>query len=197
MSNAVLPSFPGLSWGRARAVRWSTTVKRAASGREYRGANWSYPLYEYRLDFELLRQQADVAELEQLVGFINLRRGSFDTFLFLDPYDQTAALQTFGTADGTRTQWPLVRTFGGYAEPVLGILAAPQVYVAGALQASGVTVSADGVVTFSTAPAAGALLAWTGTFYWRCRFLKDGAEFTEFLSRWHELRGLTFTTIKA
>ena len=44
---------------------------------------------------------------------------------------------------------------------------------------------------------AGSSLSWSGTFYWRCRFLKDGAEFSEFLSRWHELRGLSFTTIKA
>jgi hypothetical protein len=55
MSNAILPSFPGLSWGCRRAVRWNTTVKRAASGREYRAANWSAPVYEYQLDYELLR----------------------------------------------------------------------------------------------------------------------------------------------
>jgi hypothetical protein len=30
-----------------------------------------------------------------------------------------------------------------------------------------------------------------------CSSLKDGAKFSEFLSRWHELRGLSFTTIKA
>ena len=197
MSQAILPIFPGLSWGRRRAVRWSTTVKRAASGREYRAANWSYPVYEYQLDYELLRQQVDAAEVEQLLGFINLRRGSFDTFLYLDPYDQTATQQVFGTGDGARTQWPLVRTFGGFAEPVLGIVAAPQVFVAGALQSSGVVVSPEGTVTFAAAPPAGALLTWSGTFYWRCRFLKDGAEISEFMSRWHELRGLSFTTLKA
>jgi len=90
MSNALLPSFPGLSWGGRRAVRWNTTIRRAASGREYRAANWSSPVYEYPLDYELLRQHPNLAELEQLLGFVNLRQGSFDSFLSLDPHDQTA-----------------------------------------------------------------------------------------------------------
>ena len=101
-----------------------------------------------------------------------------------------------GTGDGTRTQWQLVRSFGGHAEPVLGIAELPQVSVAGAVQNSGVTVSSEGLVSFTAAPPVGALLTWSGNFYWRCRFLKDGADFSEFLSRWHELRGLSFTTIK-
>jgi uncharacterized protein (TIGR02217 family) len=196
MSNAILPSFPGLSWGRRRAVRWNTTIKRAASGREYRAANWSTPLYEYQLDYELLRQHAGSAEVEQLLGFINLRRGSWDSFLYLDPYDHTAAAQGFGTGDGSRTAWPLVRSFGGHAEPVLGIVQAPQVFVDGA-PAGNATVSPEGLASFSTPPAPGAALTWSGTFHWRCRFMKDGYEFNEFLSRWHELRGLSFTTIKA
>jgi uncharacterized protein (TIGR02217 family) len=196
MSNAVLPTFPGLSWGRRRAVRWSTTIKRAVSGREYRAANWSTPVYEYQLDYELLRQQAGAAEMEQLLGFINLRRGSWDSFLYRDPYDDTATEQIFGVGDGNRTQWQLVRSFGGHAEPVLGILQTPQIIV-GEFAVTGMTVSTEGLVTFATAPAAGETLSWTGIFHWRCRFLKDGYDFSEFLSRWHELRGLSFTTIKA
>jgi uncharacterized protein (TIGR02217 family) len=195
MSNAVLPSFPGLSWGRRRAVRWSTTIKRAASGREYRVANWLHPLYEYQLDYELLRQQPNAAEVEQLLGFINLRRGSWDSWLYRDPHDHTADAQVFGVGDGSRTQWQLVRSFGGHAEPVLGITQTPQVTV-GDFAVTAFTVSTKGLVTFATPPAAGQTLSWTGTFFWRCRFLKDGYDFSEFLSRWHELRGLSFTTIK-
>jgi hypothetical protein len=89
-----------------------------------------------------------------------------------------------------------VRSFGGHAEPVLGIVEAPQVFINGGA-AGNVTVSPEGVVSFGTAPPAGSALTWSGTFYWRCRFLKDSTEFSEFLSRWHELRGLSFTTIKA
>jgi len=196
MSNALLPSFPGLSWGRRRAVRWNTTIKRAASGREYRAANWSTPVYEYQLDYELLRQHPNLAEMEQLLGFVNLRRGSFDSFLYLDPHDHTATPQAFGTGDGSRTAWPLVRSFGGHAEPVLGIVEAPQVFIDGAPPGP-VSVSPEGLASFASPPPAGSSLSWSGTFYWRCRFLKDGAEFSEFLSRWHELRGLSFTTIKA
>jgi uncharacterized protein (TIGR02217 family) len=196
MSNAVLPSFPGLSWGRRRAVRWSTTIKRAASGREYRAANWTYPVYEYQLDYELLRQHAGAAEVEQLLGFINLRRGSWDSFLYLDPYDHTAAALQFGRGGAGRTTFQLTRAFGGFGEPVLGIVEAPEIFINGA-PAGDVTVSPEGLVSFAAAPANGAVLTWTGTFYWRCRFMKDGYDFSEFLSRWYELRGLSFTTIKA
>ena len=84
MSNAILPSFPGLSWGRWRAVRWSTPAKRAASGREYRAANWSAPAYEYPLDHELLRRQPSLAEMEQLLGFVKLSRGGLEGFLVMD-----------------------------------------------------------------------------------------------------------------
>jgi uncharacterized protein (TIGR02217 family) len=195
MSNAVLPSFPGLSWGRRRAVRWSTTIKRAASGREYRVANWLYPLYEYQLDYELLRQQPNAAEVEQLLGFINLRRGSWDSWLYRDPHDSTAADQLIGVGNGTSVTWQLLRSFGGHTQPVLGIVEAPQIKVNGTV-VNNVTVGPTGLATFATAPAAGQVLTWSGTYYWRCRFLKDGAEFSEFLSRWHELRGLAFTTIK-
>jgi uncharacterized protein (TIGR02217 family) len=194
MSNAILPSLPGLSWGRRRAVRWSTTVKRAASGREYRAANWSTPVYEWQLDFELLRQGLGQAELAQLLGFVNLRRGSWDSFLYRDPHDQLATAQVFGTGDGTRTAWPLVRSFGGFAEPVRGIVEPPQVFVDG--QPAAATVSPQGAVSFSQAPPPGSLLTWSGPYYWRCRFLKDGAEFNEFLAGWHDLRGLGFTSLK-
>lgn len=196
MSNAILPTFAGAAWDRARMPRWSTTVKRSVGGREYRSANWSYPLYEYKLNFEVLRQDGTLQEYEQMLGFINARQGSFDTFLYRDTWDREATAQVFAVADGATAQFQLVRSFGGVVEPVYGIVTAPQIYVDGVLQSSGVSVSAEGVVTFTSAPPDAAVLSWTGSFYWRCRFLKDGSEFSEVLYGLHELRGLGFTTVK-
>ena len=197
MSNDLLPSLPGLAWGRSRTPIWSTTIKRSVAGREFRQANWSYPIYERKLDYNVLRQQGGVTEYEELLGFINKRNGSFDTFLFLDTWDRQVTAQAFGIGDGATTQFQLVRAFGGYVEPVLGIIEAPQIYVGGVLQTSGVSTSAEGLVTFTAAPAAAAALTWTGGFYWRCRFMKDSAEFSEVLYSLHELQGLGFVTVKA
>jgi uncharacterized protein (TIGR02217 family) len=196
VSNAILPTLPGLAWDRARAPLWSTTVKRSVGGREYRAANWSYPLYQYKLNYEVLRQ-AEEQEYEELLGFINARQGSFDTFLYLDTWNRQVTAQVFAVGDGATTQFQLVRTFGGVVEPVLGIVTTPQIFVNGVLQVSGVTVSAEGVVTFTSPPAAAASLTWTGTYYWRCRFMKDSYEFNEMLYGLHELQGLSFVTVKA
>lgn len=197
MSNAILPSLPGIGWGRKRGVQWSTTTKRAVSGREYAAANWSYPVYEYKLDYEVLRQETGTLEYEQLLGFINARKGSFDTFLYRDPWDNAATAQPFGTGDGATTQWRLVRSFGGHIEPVLGIIDTPIIFAAGVLQSSGVSVSAEGLVTFTAPPTNGAALTWTGAFYWRCRFMREGWEFNEMLYGLHELQGVGFKTVKA
>ena len=197
MSNAILPTLAGAAWNRGRTPKWSTTIKRSVGGREYRAANWSYPVYEYRLDFEVLRQDGTLDEYEQLLGFINARQGSFDTFLYRDTWDRQATAQVFAVADGATAQFQLVRSWGGVVEPVLGIVTAPDIFVNGVLQTSGVSVSAEGVVTFTSNPAASAVLSWTGGFYWRCRFLKDGFDFSEVLYGLHELRGLGFTTVKA
>lgn len=197
MSNDILPHFAGVAWDRPRAPIWSTTVKRTVGGREYRAANWSYPLYERKLNYEVLRQDATLQEYEQLLGFINARKGSFDTFLFLDTWDRQVTAQVFAVGDGATAQFQLVRSWGGVVEPVFGIVATPQIFVDGVLQSSGVTVSAEGVVTFTAAPAAAAVLTWTGTYYWRCRFLKDSYEFSEMLYGLHELQGLSFITVKA
>lgn len=195
MSNAILPQLPGIGWGRSRASRWSTTVRTASSGREYRAANWSYPVYEYQLDYDVLRQRWGDTEYAQLVGFINSRGGSFDSFLYFDAADGATTGQTFGTGDAVRTQWQLVREFGGYVEPVLGIVEPPAIYASGS-PISGVSVTASGLVTFASPPAYGAVLTWAGPFYWRCRFMRDRGEFSEMVSGLHELRGLSFVTTK-
>lgn len=196
MSNAVLPALAGIAWGRRRSAVWSTTSKRSVSGREFRAANWSSPIYRYTLDFDVLRQRWGDAEFAQLLGFINARQGSFDSFLYLDPADNTATDQAFGVGDGTRTQWRLARTLGGYTEPVLGIAAAPTIRVDGVLNALAST-SPEALVTFPSPPANGSVLTWSGQFHWRCRFQRDEFDFNELLLGLHELQGLSFVTLKA
>ena len=158
MSNAIYPTLPGLTFGTTRTPIWSTTTKVATSLRDYQSANASYPLYRYKLSYEVLRQTPGYAEMATLVGFFNARQGGFDSFLFLDLDDSSVIGQTFGAGNGSTVQFQLVRTFGGYVEPVFDVNGPIQIYVAGSLKTAGTDylVGITGVVTFTAAPAAGA-----------------------------------------
>ena len=43
------------------------------------------------------------------------------------------------------------------------------------------SIGSTGLITFVTAPANGAALTWSGSFYYRCRFVDDEARFDRFL----------------
>lgn len=118
MSDAVYPVLPGLSWPVKRTPVWNTRVQTSASGREWRLSMMNTPRYRYVLPYEFLRNEAAFAEYQTLFGFFNARRGSYDTFLFDDLGDNTVSEQPFATANGTTAQFPLVRTFGGFTEPI-------------------------------------------------------------------------------
>lgn len=197
MSQAVFPTLAGLKWGVRRSPEWSTTKKTSVNGREYRVANMVYPRYLYRLSYEFLRdKRTGVDELRTLVGFFNARQGSFDSFLFSDPDDNTVTGEVFGIGNGSTTAFQLARSFGGFAEPVFDVNGTPQIYKAGVLQTvtTHYTISSTGVVTFVTAPTGGQSLTWTGSFYWRCRFERDSADFEKFLQELWELKEVSFKT---
>lgn len=198
MSNAAFPSMPGIKWGSVKTPMWSTKVQKAASGRELRAAYFSYPLYKFSLSYEVLRSGA-LAELQTLVGFFNARQGSFDSFCYQDPEDNTVTAQQFAVAVAGQTQYQLVRSYGGYVEPVLALNGVPAIYVGGVLQTPGThyTVSSLGLVTFIVQPAAGQALTWSGGFYYRVRFLQDSADFERFLYQLWSLKKIEFQTVKA
>lgn len=185
MGNAVLPVLPGLTWNCVSAPNFSTKVQRAVSGRELRASFRAYPLWTFRLGYEVLRDGAAGVELDTLLGFFLARQGSFDSFLYSAPSDNAVTAMPFGTGDGATTVFQLTRALGAggfsFTEPVQNLNGTPSIYVAGVLQTSGVTIGATGLVTFAAAPAAGQVLTWSGSFYYRCRFKDDVADFEQFL----------------
>lgn len=198
MSNAIFPSFPGLKAEVSRTPVWSTTHKPSVSQRDFRSANASYPLYKYKLSYEVLRQTTGFAEFTTMVGFFNARRGSFDSFLFTDPDDCAVTAQPLGPGDGVNRMFQLVRNFGGFIELVFDTNSAPLVYLDGVLQTltTNYTVSGIGVVTFVVAPGAGVAVTWSGTYYRRVRFEQDAAEFNKFMDKLWALKTLELITVK-
>lgn len=198
MSSAVFPDLPGLKIDIGRSPVWKTQTRESVSGRELRLALMQSPRWRYRLGFEVLRAGAE-AELQQLVGLFNACRGSWDNFLFFDADDGVATAAQFGTGDGTTTQFWLARPFGGFVEPIAAVKGAATIYKDGTPQAQPAAcsvVAATGLVSFVTAPAPGAVLTWSGEYYWRCRFVRDEAEFERFLDDLWRLNRIELLTVK-
>lgn len=201
MTAAIFPSMPGLKWGTVKSPMWATGIQKTASGRELRAAFYSFPRYKISLGYEVLRSGA-LAELQAMVGFFNARKGSFESFLYLDPEDNAVVNQQFGVGVAGQTQYQLVRAYGGYVEPVQAPQlvvhggTAPVVMINGVVQTTGFAVAESGVVTFATAPAAGAVLSWSGSYYWRCRFMQDSVDFERFLYQLWALKKIELITLK-
>lgn len=196
MSNDVYPSLPGMRWGVVRAPRFKTQIDETASGIEYRQRLMLYPRRRYVMQYEFLRDRNATDELRTLVGFFCDHGGSFDSWLFNDPDDNTATNQVFGVGDGVTNKFQLVRSFGGYVEPVYDLNGAPTIYVDGVLKSTGYSVSSSGAVTFTAAPASNSLISWTGSYYWRCRFTHDEQEFEKFLAQLWQTGKVEFITDK-
>lgn len=195
MSNAVFPVMPGLTWDITRVPIWSTTVKTSVSGREFRSANFSYPRYRYKMVYSVLRQTSTFPEMAQLAGFFNARNGAFDSFLFTDPDDNSVSGQAIGVSDGINKLFQLVRTFGGFVEPVYDVNGTATLLDNGAAAGSN-SIGPTGLVTFVASPLAGHIITWSGSYYRRMRFEQDAAEFNQFMQRLWSLQTLTLLSVK-
>lgn len=195
MGNAVYPDLPGLDIAVTKRPAFATKIQRSVSGHEARAAFQAYPLWTFTLAYNVLRAGAE-RELQALAGFFLARRGAWDSFLFLDPDDSAVTDQALGTGNGVATQFQLKRTFGYGAgavfdEPVHNVAAIANIKLAGTPTAA-YTINSTGLVTFNSAPANGAAVTWSGTYYHRCRFAEDEMDFDRFLDDLWEARSVEF-----
>lgn len=190
MSNEVFPVLPGLEWGVKKSPRFTTRVQRAVSGREVRAGLMVWPLYQFELAYEFLRKP----DLDTLAGFYCARRGALESFLFTDPQDNSVTAQSFGVGDGSTTDFQLQRAWGGFVEPVHNINVLDAVLIDDVVvpEYENYSVSDTGLVSFSTAPLLGAQLSWSGTYFFRVRFVDDNADFVEFMQALWQLKKLAF-----
>lgn len=201
MSDIVLPVMPGMGWPVLKVPEYSTLSQRAASGKTRRAAGALTPLFTFTLIMNLLRQTSGFTEWVQLCGMFGARMGAYDSFLYADPSDYTVTDQSFGTGDGADTTFQLKRSYGagGFTADVAvnNVTAITNVKVNGVAIVAGpgagkYQVNSTGLVTFGTAPAASATITWTGTYYYRCRFVNDNIDFSEFMYQLWKLDELAF-----
>lgn len=200
MSTQIFPTLPGLGFNFNRSPIWSNMIQTATSGKEVAIAFWSYPKYMWELTYEVLRSDPSLAELQSLMGFFNSRQGQFDTFLFNDLDDNSVVGASLGVGDGATTVFQLVRAYGGFIEPML----APNVITAvkvngtptGAYTVSAWGSANPGQITFTTAPANGAVITADYTFYWPCRFTDDTLTFNKFMNLLWSNDSVKFRSVK-
>lgn len=212
MSAQVLPKLPGLQWDTPKRPMWKTKIQEAESGRELRIKRMSQPKYYFSLNLDFLRARRELSELQTLMGFVNQMGGSFDSWLYQDPDDSYAQNEQIGTGNGVQVLFQLSRSYGGSRqivhEPDLATLTFaatmwnyqddPPMWAAdgstpmwGADQGS-FTYLGKGLIQFNSPPPAGQPVLWSGGFYFRCRFLKDGYEFVQFAKKLWRVGTLDF-----
>lgn len=201
MTIPVFPSFPGQEWPLARSVIWKNLRQESQSGKETRIAAYTFPRYQWQCSFSTLRSSVSLPEFQQLMAFINLTGGGFTPFYFTDPDDNAVSGQILGIGNGTTSAFQLIRSFGGFVDPVQSVNGTPTIYINGTATTA-FTISNVGVVTFNSPPANGAALTWSGVYYWLCRFDEDTSAFSNFgtstdgASHIYEMKKLSFTTVK-
>lgn len=205
MSISQFPTgLPGITYNIVRTTQNSTRKLTARSGLNYRSKNWTSPIYTYNLTYSVLRQGRNgLTELSTLFGFINQMAGQYQAFAFDDSYtpDDSVTTQQLGVGNGTQTVFPLVRSFGGYTDPVLLANTVSAVYLNGVLQGSGYTLTQIGSygtdsITFASAPGNGVPVTASFTFFWVCSFDEDKYDFNQMYYQFFELKKISFSTLK-
>lgn len=123
--------------------------------------------------------------LNQVVGFYMQMQGAAQSWLYNDPQDNTisaATPATFGLGDGTTTKFQITRPIGNYADIIQNLNGTPTIYINGT-SSTALSIDNTGVVTFNSAPANGAVLAWSGSFYFRCRFSDDTLDLKQIFTK--------------
>lgn len=197
----LFPLFPGRNFSVLKTPTFSTGKKVATSGRSVRTAFWSYPIWNFKLSHEVLRDRLSLPEIGKLWGFFANHLGGFAAFYLYDPADNTVTNWQFGTGDGSTTAFALTRgvapgTAFAFTEPVLGLLGTPTIKVAGTPTSAYTLGSANGQIVFNSPPANGAALTWSGQFLFLCLFPDDKLDTTQLFADLWGSQGLNFESVK-
>jgi hypothetical protein len=191
----VFPTLAGLTWPVKKAPVFNNTRVAANWGRRSVVPNRVLPIWSYELEFSILRSEAGFLEFQQLLNVYLKTFGGALYFNFNDVNDNAVTLEPSGTGDGTSTAFELVRALPtvGFAEPVRSFNGTPHIFVNGT-EVFNWSIDATGIVNFTGPPGAGAVITWTGAYYWLCRFDEDMLPLSNFVKNWWECKSVKFST---
>lgn len=211
MSTQVFPSLPGLAWPVTRTTEFRTRKQTSLAGQETAIADMPFPRYTWKVVHNVLRQGSNLykagdtfTEWATLFGFYNARNGGADSFLYTDPDDSQATTQSIGVGDASTTVFQLVRSIGGFTEPVWAPNAVAAVRLNGTVQGGGTytitlwetgNANGPGNIIFNSPPGAGVVITADFTYYWPVRFVDDQCEFEKMLANRWAVKSLSFKSV--
>ena len=200
--------FPdNISRGARGGPERRTQIVELASGAEERNASWANSRRRYDVAYGIRR--AD--DLAAVVAFFEARNGRLHGFRFKDWADFKSCLpsqtpgptnQLIGTGNGAATLFQLTKRYSSGAQswtraitkPVAGTVT---IALNGTPQATGWSVSTTtGVVTFTTAPAAGVAITTGFEFDVPVRFDTDALDVTLDLERLGSITSIPLVEIR-
>lgn len=179
-------SFPArLAFGSGAGIERKTEIVSLASGYERRNSAWALGRRRYLIGAGV-RSLTDAADL---LNFFEAREGRLFGFRFKDFADfKSGALnatpaptdQIIGAGDGVKRAFALCKAYGAVVRPITKPVAGSvRISVNGVERMSGFSVdTTTGVVTFSAAPAAGAMIRAGFLFDTPVRFDADQIDLT-------------------
>lgn len=206
MSLVVYPGrdlLPGLTYGQKWDPAFFNASDTTATGADIDISLAPYPLHDFELDYEFLRDglysewlNGQGLEFKTLNGFWLQSGGVSGRFLYKNTADFKVFQNQIGVGDGSTTVFTLTRNYGagGFSqtEPVGQVNTGEpfNVYLNGSptpVTPTLYTLSAANpcanTITFGTAPTSGYAVTVDMSYYYYCKFAKDTNSFTKFMDR--------------
>lgn len=180
MSYYIMPTLPmSMSVGLKKSPVFNTVHQKSVAGINSAISLQPYPTWSFEFGLPKVQghEQVATSAVAMFFGAFMATAGGANLFLFTDPQDNTVTNAQFGTGDGVNNTFQLSRNIGGSVDIIQNLNGTPTIKVNGSLTTPS-SISATGVVVFSTAPASGAILSWAGSFYYLCRFDSDTVDST-------------------
>jgi uncharacterized protein (TIGR02217 family) len=174
--DAYLGPCPTYGW--SITPRFKTRIVDLANGDEFRNAEWVDCRHEANAPFLNISRDA----YRELKRMFLVCRGMLHAFRLRDELDFTGTDEIFGIGNGTLREFQLskISTVDGleYVRNVYALPSVPVITINGTATTAFEFNTRTGRIKFTTAPAAAAVLRWTGTFDLWVRFSTDDMPFS-------------------
>jgi|SRR5690349_1012765 len=188
---AFIPACEG--YGFAGGPEFKTRIRALANGRERRNADWSQERNRYTLPFNNISPR----DYTGIRNMFQTCQGMLHAFLYRDPLDYEADGEVFGSGDGIRKEFQLIKVSAidgviyrrevhalyvpGDFDPTTNSTEADDASIVITVNGTPTAVTLDrdrGTVLFAVAPSIGAVLRWSGEFSTWVRFDTDWLPFS-------------------
>lgn len=154
---------------------FKTQITELNNGREQRNLSWQQGRNKYQLELKNIGQE----QAKRIIGFFSSRRGKTYSFRFKDWADFEAKSQQIGIADGTTTDFQLIKTYGNdenkfYKKITKPVATKVTVFLDGSSADFTYDINySTGVISFHSAPSESSIITADFEFDFEVRFDTD------------------------